>query len=295
MLAGGTGGFHPIGQGGGGDALERNFDAHEKETLLFAAADGEHAVGRDGVERLAPLEVVAEFLRVAFLFFAIHDLGGNGGVLLVNFPDAATKRCVIGHALGDDVAGTGEGFDGGRDFHFRVEELGGFLFGIGGLVFEKEIGERGEAAFDGLGGAGLALRAEGGEDVLDGVHGERGFEFLFELGREERALFEGFQNGGAAGIQLGELEHAVANRGDLDFVERAGLFLPVAGNEGNGAALGDEFGGGGDGGKGDSGFAGDGFEVGHAGKIESGGGFHEGLRGGPLGRQAKHGERKIEV
>ena len=111
------------------------------------------------------------------------------------------------------------------------------------------VGERGEAAFDRLGGAGLALRAVGGENVLDGGQGERGFELFLELRGQQRALFERFQHRAAAGIQFGELQHAVADGGDLDFVERAGLLLAVAGNEGNRAALGEQFGGGGDGGK----------------------------------------------
>ncbi len=65
-------------------------------------------------------------------------LGGNGGFLFIDLADAAAQRGIVGHALGDDVAGTGEGLDGGGDFHFRVEEFRGFLVGIGGLVFENE-------------------------------------------------------------------------------------------------------------------------------------------------------------
>ena len=170
VFAGRAGGFHPVGQGLGNDAVERHFDAHEQEAVLLAAADGEHAVGRDGFERLAPLEVVAELLRVGFLLLAIHDLGGNGGLFLVDLADAATQRGVVGHAFGDDVAGAGERVVGGGDFLFGVDELGGFVGGIGGLVFQKPVGERGEAALDRLGGAGLALRAERREDVLERGH-----------------------------------------------------------------------------------------------------------------------------
>jgi hypothetical protein len=97
----------------------------------------------------------------------------------------------------------------------------------------------------GLGGAGLALRAEGREDVLERGHRGGGVDFLLQLGGEEIAFFEGLEDGGAAGVEFRELEHAVADGGDLDFVERAGLFLAVAGNEGDGAALGEQLGGGG--------------------------------------------------
>ncbi len=112
-----------------------------------------------------------------------------------------------------------------------------------------KVGEWSETAFDGLGGAGLPLRAIGCEDVFDSGEREGGLEFLFQLRSEEGAFFEGLQDGGAAAIELGELEHAVADRGDLDLVEGAGLLFSVAGNEGDGAALGDKLGSGGDGGK----------------------------------------------
>ena len=139
------------------------------------------------------------------------------------------------------------------------------------MVFENEIGERGEAALDRLRRAGLALRAVRCENVLDGGEGERGFEFLLQFGSEQRALFERFENRAAAGVELGKLQHPVADGGDLDLVERASLLLAVAGKEGDRAALGEQLGGGGDGGEGDTGFAGDCFEVSHAGGRFRGG------------------------
>ncbi len=201
-------------------------------------------MGGDGFEGFAPFEVVAEFLGVGFGFLAVHDFGGDGGFLLVDFADATAEGGVVCDAFGDDVAGTGEGVGCGGDFLFGVDEFRGFVVGIGGLVFEDPVGERGEAAFDGFGGAGLAFGAEGSEDVLDGGEGVCCFEFFLQFGGEEGAFFEGFEDGGAAGVEFRELEHAVADGGDLDFVEGAGLFFAVAGDEGDGGSFREEFCGG---------------------------------------------------
>ena len=126
-----------------GDTLEWHLDTHEEVGFLFATADGEHAVGWDGFERLGPFEVVAVFRGVLFLFLAIHDLGRNGGFLFVDLSDLASEVRIIGYALGDDIARSGESVLGGGDFLFLiladVDVFRGFLCGVGVLVFENEI------------------------------------------------------------------------------------------------------------------------------------------------------------
>ena len=262
------------------NTFQRHLDAHEQERLLLAAADGERAVGGDGLERLDPLKVVAVFRGVGFGFLPIHNLGGNGCLLLVDFADLAAQGGIVGNALGEDVARTGEGELCVGHAFFGVDEFRGFFRGIGVLVFKKEICERGEPALGGHGGACLALRAVGCEQILQRGECEGGEDFLLQLGAEELALIEGFQDGGAAGIKLGELEHAVADRLDLDFVEHAGGLFPVAGDERDGRAFGEELGGRGDRGGPDAGFAGDEIEVGLAGRGWCG--FGHGKRGGVL-------------
>ena len=63
---------------------------------------------------------------------------------------------------------------------------------------------------------------------------------------------------------------ALADRLDLDFVELTGRLFPVTGNERDGCSLGEEFRGGGDGGKPEAGLAGDEFEMGLEGGFGSG-------------------------
>ena len=75
------------------------------------------------------------------------------------------------------------------------------------------------------------------------------------------AFFEAFGDGEAAGVEFGELEEAVADVGDGDFVEFAGGFFAVAGDEGDGTAFADEFGGGGDLGGAEFEFGGDAGDV----------------------------------
>jgi hypothetical protein len=69
---------------------------------------------------------------------------------------------------------------------------------------------------------------------------------LFEGRGEEVAFTEGGEDGIAAGVEGFEFFKAVADGGDLDFVEFAGAFLAIAGNEGHGGTFFEEDGGGGD-------------------------------------------------
>ena len=147
-------------------------------------------MGGNRLERLAPLEVVAEFLGVRLGILAIHDFGGNGGLLFVRFSNNTAQAGVVGDALGDDVAGACKGVGGGGDFLFGVDEFGGLVRRIGVLIFQQPIGESSQAAFDCFGGPCLAFGAVGGEDVLNGGKGGGGFEFFPQLGGEERAFFK---------------------------------------------------------------------------------------------------------
>ena len=98
-----------------------------------------------------------------------EQIKGLGTNLLLVMPGAVNAS---GLRLG---AGTGQRLDNGRDFHLRIEEFGGLLVGIGGLVFEDEIRQRGQSALDRLGRPGLALRPERSENVLHRRQGQRGF------------------------------------------------------------------------------------------------------------------------
>ena len=63
---------------------------------------------------------------------------------------------------------------------------------------------------------------------------------------QQVAFGERFEDGLAALVDFGELDEAVPDAGDGDLVEAAGGLLPIACDERDGPALGDEPGGGGD-------------------------------------------------
>ena len=243
-----VGGRATAGDGEAFDGVEgavfRDGHAEHEEAFFFAAAHGKEAVTGNPREGFAPFEVVAVFGGVVVRFLACEDLAGDSGFFLVDFADGAADGCVVGEAFGDDIAGTCEGFLRGLDPEFLLtvltEESGGFRGRVGGgigLGGEDPFRERLEAFFLCDGGAGAAFRAEGSEDVLEAGHGFRLVDLAAEGVGEQFPFVEAFEDGGAALVEFGDLEEAVADAGDLDFVEHAGDFLAVAGDEGHSGAF----------------------------------------------------------
>ncbi len=171
---------------------------------------------------------------------------------------------MVGDDLRNDIAGASEGIGDGFNFECFVEVFCrlGIHFSLGDvLVFQEEGRERLESAVFGLGCASLAFGAEGSEGILKGAHGQASEDFLLEFGGKEVAFFQGFEDGGAAGIEFDETDHAVADGGDLNFIEFARGFFAVSGDERNGSTFGDEFRGCGDAAGGNAGFLSDDVDV----------------------------------
>lgn len=115
----------------------------------------------------------------------------------------------------------------------------------GGLLREDVVGERFETGLLGEGRAGATFRTIRRVEVLElGQRDGSGDGGLERIG-EEVPLRERLDDGLAASLELDELGHAVADGGDGDLVEAAGDLLPVTRDERHGAALGEQFGGGG--------------------------------------------------
>ena len=178
----------------------------------------------------------------------------------------------------EDVAGAGErglgvqnpllleGVGGGDEFL-------GLAGRVGVLVRENPLRERREALFGGEGGARAALRAEGQvKRSSSAVTVSAASTFFFSSG--VRCLFSSRLLRMAARRASGFLEllHAVAHGGDHNLVHFAGGLLAVAGDEGHGRALGEEFRDGGDAGDSESGFPGDAQDMAALTSPEAGGG-----------------------
>ena len=87
------------------------------------------------------------------------------------------------------------------------------------------------------GGPGAALGPEGQIDVLEDRHRLGGANLRLQLFRQELALAQGFEDGLAALVELGELLQAVADRGDGHLVEGARGLFAITGDEGHRAPL----------------------------------------------------------
>jgi len=83
------------------------------------------------LQRLVPLEVVAEFRRLGVLFLAIEHLAGDGGLFLIKLAQRGTGFSAVTDALGDDVACSSQGLV--RVLHLVIVQLGVGLHELLGL------------------------------------------------------------------------------------------------------------------------------------------------------------------
>ncbi len=107
--------------------------------------------------------------------------------------------------------------------------------GVGLLPEEEREGLQALVAGDG--GFGAALRFVGEIEIFELGLLEGGEDFGFELGGEFALFVDGGEDGLAAVFELAEVLEFFLDVADLDFVEVAGDFFAIAGNEGDGRAF----------------------------------------------------------
>ena len=266
-------------------------DPQGDDGLFFGAAHGQDAVRRRGLDRFLPVEIV--FVVGPLLLFAAADLGAEDALGEEEFADLGAGLGVFVDPLGDDVAGAGQGLGHGVDLFFLVDERGGGLVHILDLLFEDQVGQRLQALFLGLGGAGAALGPVGQVDVFQHGHGLGGQDLIFKLVGEFAQFFQRGQDGGAAFVQFAQLVDAVADGGDGHLVQAAGGLFAVAGDERDGGAFIKQFDGGAHAGRGDLEFLGNLIYVGlvHRGS----GGWSRPRRRDGLARPVRGGPRRLSL
>ncbi len=110
-----------------------------------------------------------------------------------------------------------------------------------GAVGENGIGERPEAAFAGDLGAGAALRLVGQIEVFELRLGRGACDLAHQLVGHLALPGDRFDDRGAAGFQLAQIDQPLGESAQLRVVQPARHFLAVAGDEGNGRALVEQF------------------------------------------------------
>jgi hypothetical protein len=112
--------------------------------------------------------------------------------------------------------------------------------GVGGRACPEQLGQRLEAALARYRRAGTAFGPVRKVEVLERLLRlgpvDRGSQRVIELA----LALDTLEDRRAALVELREVLRAVAHVAELDFVEAAGDFLPVAGDEGEGVALAEE-------------------------------------------------------
>jgi len=144
-------------------------------------------------------------------------------------------------ALGQDVARAVERGLGVVDRGLGVQVLGGQRGGIAGRIGQDGVGQRFQAGFARDLGAGAALGLVRRVQVFQALLGVGGADFLLQFGRELALLRNRFEDRAAALFEFAQISQADFQVAQHGIVQAAGGFLAVAGDEGHGGAVVQQF------------------------------------------------------
>ena len=212
------------------------FDAHLEESFSLAAAHGQETVGGTAAQLLAEVEVVGIFLRGLLSGLLLHHTALYHRPAAIESPDLLPGLAVLAHLFGDDVLGSLQRLlDRGHAVAHKPLRGGPRVL----LALQHdECGQGLQTFLAGHLGAGPAAGLVGQIEVLQ-LRGVPTLLYALAQGFGEFSLFaDGSQDGFLALLQFAELVVQVADGRNLHFVESARTLLAVAGDEGNGAALG---------------------------------------------------------
>ena len=218
-------------------------DADLQKALLLAAVERQHLMplhARHGLDKVVVEPVDAVLLR--------RRRGAHEALLLEQRAQRFAEVRVVGDALGDDIAGTRERVVDALDALFRVDVGLGEQVQVGQVLRLREDGvrQRLQPLLLRHGGAGAAFGLVGPVEVFDlrerlGVV-DGGGELLGQLA----LLLDGRLDRLAPLLQRAEVGEAFLQRAQRRVVHGAVELLAVAGDEGDGVALVEQFDHGGD-------------------------------------------------
>ncbi|MNQ62193.1 hypothetical protein D3C85_765310 [compost metagenome] len=213
--------------------------AQFQHALLAAAQQRQDAVGRQGAQRFVEVEPVAEVGALGFL--AVDHLGIDqaGGPQVLAHVGQQVR--VFRVALGQDVARAVQRRLGVVDGRFGVQVLRGQRGGVAGHIGQDAVGKRFQACLAGDLGARAALGLVRRVQIFQPLLGIGGGDFLLQFGRQFALLRNGFKDGSTALFELAQVAQADFQVAQHGIVQAAGGFLAIAGDEGHGGAVVQQF------------------------------------------------------
>ena len=218
------------------DALHRALrrgDAHLQKAFLFAAVDREDAVAGDARARLC----VVVIHRVDRLLFRIGRLCADGGAALQIAAQALARRRVVGDHLGKDVVCALHDL---LKIHVLRDVVLAPEFGVAQHLLPDGFRQLRQSLFPCNGCARAALGAVGAVDVLDLRKRCSAVQRLADLLGIDALFFNGGAHLAAACLHLAQICQAFGQCAQHLIVHRAGLFLAVTRDKGDGVALVDQ-------------------------------------------------------
>ena len=212
-----------------------DLDEEIEDALRLAAPDGQHAVRRNGLHRLAEVVVHLEF----FLgILPIQRLPADEDAFIMQQPPQTLAHFgMVCNALSDDVPRAFERLRDGRDL--RIEKPGShFKQRLRALLLRPyRICERLQATLPRNRRLGAALGPVRQVQVLQLTLVERRLNAGAQVVRQLALVFNRGKNGRTARQQVTKVRELVLNLANLYLVQRARRFLAVTRDERHGAAF----------------------------------------------------------
>ena len=218
-------------------SLRLQFDDEIQDAFGLAAPDGQHPVGGNRLHRLPVLVVHLELL---LFVLAIHGLFTNDDALFRHRPAQHLADIgVIADGFGDDVTGSFQSLINVRDalcgVHKRSGERSERQFGR--FLTPHVVRQRLQTLFPGNHGLGAAFGLVGQVQIFEFALVESGLNASLQLVCELTLLLNRGQDRLFAGHQVAKVQQFLFNFANLDFVEIAGGFLTISGDERDGGTL----------------------------------------------------------
>src|SRR6266849_5117485 len=211
------------------------FDGDVQNLFFLGTEQRQDAMRRHLGQVLGEIEIIAEF--GASLLFTVAHLGREPADRPHLLAQRADQIGVLREAFDQDRAGAVERGGSVGDLLLGIDEAHRRDRWIVLWSREQQIGQRLEAGLFGYLGLGAALRLERQIDVFKSAFAGGGANCCFERVIELALIADRIQDDDAALLKLAQIAQAFVERAQLRIIERAGRFLAIAGNEGQGCAL----------------------------------------------------------